>query len=75
MPLRGLRDLQFTVNYFNQIKGPLLLGVQLFSTWGMEVFPWRVGWCQTLGSNLIKNKQKVVENSLRIQDSEVMVPA
>lgn len=50
MPLRGLRDLQFTVNYFNQIKGPLLLGVQLFSTWGMEVFPWRVGWCQTLGS-------------------------
>ena len=44
MPLRGLRDLQFTVNYFNQIKGPLLLGVQLFSTWGMEVFPWRVGW-------------------------------
>lgn len=25
MPLRGLRDLQFTVNYFNQIKGPVYL--------------------------------------------------
>ena len=44
MPLRGLRDLQFTVNYFNQIKGPLWLEVQLFSTWGMEVFIWTVGW-------------------------------
>lgn len=31
MPLRGLRDLQFTVNYFNQIIGPLLLGVQLLA--------------------------------------------
>lgn len=44
MPLRGLGDLQFTVNYFNQIIGPLSLGVQLFSTWGMEVFIWSVEW-------------------------------
>lgn len=43
MPLRGLRDLQFTVNYFNQIIGSFFLGVQLVSTWGMEVFIWSVG--------------------------------
>lgn len=43
MPLRGLRDLQFTVNYFNQIIDPLLLGVQLFSIRGMEIFIWSVG--------------------------------
>lgn len=30
MLLRGLRDLQFTVNYFNQINYPHLLGTQLF---------------------------------------------
>lgn len=43
MPLRGLRDLQFTVNYFNQIIDPLLLGVQLFSICSMEIFIWSVG--------------------------------
>lgn len=49
MPLRGLRDLQFTVNYFNQIISPLLLGVQLlalgewkFSFGGRMVTHWEV---------------------------------
>lgn len=37
MPLRGLRDLQFTENYFNQIIEPLLLGAQSFPL-GMKVF-------------------------------------
>lgn len=49
MPLRGLRDLQFTVNYFNQIIGPLLLGVQLLA---LGEWKFSFGWSDgdTLGS-------------------------
>lgn len=50
MLLRGLRDLQFTVNYFNQIKNPHLFGAQLFSTWGMEVFLSAAGFGPSQGS-------------------------
>lgn len=43
MPIRGLRDLQFTVNYFNQIIDPLLLGAQPF-TLGNGGFYVEYGW-------------------------------